>query len=507
MCGIFFTSIKGFPANTSNSANHRGPDNTVYDIIDSNTFIFNRLAINGKEDSSEQPFKMHNAVLMCNGEIYNHTYLWKLIGKTPSTGSDCEIILELYRKFGMEYTLKIIDGVFSIILYDRITSALYVARDPFGVRPLYQSRDDTFSSEIKQINGMKRVTQFTPGTYSMICNNNRVDVRYFTQSIVSNPVTPNIYDSLMNSVTKRVYNTQREVGCLLSGGLDSSVISAMATMILGKPIKTFSIGLEGSPDIINARIVAKWIKSDHHEVIVSEQEMLDCIPTVIKVIESYDTTTVRASVGNYLIGKYISENTNCKVILNGDGADEVMGGYVYMNKSPSVLDFDKECRRLLRDIHHFDVLRSDKCISSNGLEPRTPYLDKCFVQDYLSIPVDKRFTPSQEKQLFRNVIYESNPDLLPFSILYRKKEAFSDGVSKDDRSFYKVIQESLSDRIFVAVLFHNIPSTKEQYYYRIIFDNEYPGHDNILPYFWMPKYVNATDPSARSIKLVGQDST
>ena len=499
MCGIFFTR-RQIVATDMVDAKHRGPDNTVEVIVDSNTFIFNRLSINGQDQESNQPFQINNCVVMCNGEIYNHKYLWKLLGKEPQSGSDCEIIVELYREFGMDYLVKVIDGVFAIILYDKLSRAVYVVRDPFGVRPLFQCSDDTFSSEMKQIRSFGNVKQFNPGTYSIICSGNRTDHVYFTQNISHRVSNLNLYDSFKEAVTKRVNNTDREIGCLLSGGFDSSVVAAIVcSLVKDKKVKTFSIGLDGSTDIIRAREVAKWIKSEHHELILTEQEFLEAIPEVIKVIESYDTTTVRASVGNYLIAKYISENTNCKVLFNGDGADELLGGYVYLNQAPNALDFDRECRRLLRDIHYFDVLRSDRCISGNGLEPRTPFLDKNFVQDYLSVPPDRRFTPQQEKQYFRDIVYSNNKDLLPLDIIYRRKEAFSDGVSGEDRSWYKIIQESLSDKVFSAVLFHNIPTTKEQYYYRTIFDKEYPDKSKVIPYFWMPKYVNTTDPSARSI--------
>jgi len=226
---------------------------------------------------------------------------------------------------------------------------------------------------------------------------------------------------------------------------------------------------------------------------------------VIYAIESYDTTTVRASVGNYLIGKWISKNSDARVIFNGDGADELMGGYRYFNYAPNELEFDRECKRLLDDIHYFDVLRSDRCISTHGLEPRTPFLDRSFVQMYLSLPADlrnHRYNNQPEKFLLRGTIGFMKKELLPEEVLLRTKEAFSDGVSAADRSWYKIIEEKVKDIELPTniIYIHNTPQTKEQKYYRYLFEQEYPHCGNIIPYFWMPRWVEASDPSARTIK-------
>jgi asparagine synthase (glutamine-hydrolysing) len=248
--------------------------------------------------------------------------------------------------------------------------------------------------------------------------------------------------------------------------------------------------------------------------------MFNAIPEVIEALESYDTTTIRASLGNYLIGKYIKENSDAKVIFNGDGADELFGGYLYMNKCPDDIEFDKETRRLLKDIHLFDVLRSDKSISSNGLEPRTPFLDRSFLNYVLSIPPYFRnhtnFKKS-EKYLLRESFNSNNfkdsfhRQILPDTILYRKKEAFSDGVSSKGRSLYTILQEKIADKLNEVDelnetknkdFFQFQPSIEtEKKYYRQIFDALYPNCQNIMPYFWMPKYTEATDPSARTLEL------
>jgi asparagine synthase (glutamine-hydrolysing) len=261
-------------------------------------------------------------------------------------------------------------------------------------------------------------------------------------------------------VEKRCVTTERPIACLLSGGLDSSLIAALVVeyhKLHNLPVvETYSIGLEGSVDLEYARTMANYLGTKHTEIVLTEEDFLNAIPEVIKSIESYDTTSVRASIGNWLLGKYIAENSDAKVIFNGDGSDELTGGYLYMHKAPDMIEFDGECRRLLKDIHAFDVLRSDKSISSHGLEPRTPFLDRTWVQYYLSIPLHVRYHPNEnncEKYLLRTAFskdyYETfeGRELLPHKVLWRKKEAFSDGVSKHTRSLYQIIQEYTEEKM------------------------------------------------------------
>jgi asparagine synthase (glutamine-hydrolysing) len=285
-------------------------------------------------------------------------------------------------------------------------------------------------------------------------------------------------------------------------------------------LETYSIGLEGSEDLKYARIVADYLGTKHTEIVLTEQEFIDAIPEVIYAIESYDTTTVRASIGNYKLGEYISQNSLAKVIFNGDGSDELCGGYLYMENCPSPIEFDKESRRLLDEIYLFDVLRSDKCISSHGLEPRTPFLDKAWVQYYLSIPPNIRMPKGENKQptkhLLRSAFSISNisnisnisKQILPDEILWRRKEAFSDGVSKMEKSLYQIIQESkiicsieLNENIPLEKENKNIPLEKEKKYYKNIFMSLYPN-SNIIDHYWMPRYIDKsiTDASARSLK-------
>lgn len=562
MCGIFallnYNKTKlttNFIGNQSQKAQHRGPDMYKIDENKDIFLAFYRLAINGLDRRSDQPIKFNNKTLICNGEIYNYKRLYELINIKPTTNSDCECIIHLYEKYGIEYTVNILDGVFAFVLIDNDTNKIFIGRDQFGVRPLfYLSNKETitndsqnniveknvigFASEMKQLhnftldtdegfNGKNnlKIEQFEPGTY--ICLEKSSEDKWYqyeknrfatfhlsrinpsNEEIEESGIISSIHDIFCEAVYKRVTTTDRPIACLLSGGLDSSIVAALVSKIYNKPLETYSIGLEGSEDLKYAREVAKFIKSNHTEVVVSEEDFFRVIPTVIEKIESYDTTTVRASVGNLLISQYISETSQAKVIFNGDGSDELMGGYIYMNQAPDSLEFDCECKRLLKNIKNFDVLRSDRSISTQGLEPRTPFLDRDFVTFYLSIPADYRFTTNkiQEKYLFRKAF---DRGYLPDNVLWRRKEAFSDGVSSKTRSWYQIIDEFVSKQNTIKydidkVFTHNLPETMEQLYYRTIFDKIYEGEEHLIPYFWMPKYVDAIDSSARSLDIYKLD--
>ena len=313
-----------------------------------------------------------------------------------------------------------------------------------------------------------------------------------------------VYEAFTEAVKKRVIGTtDRKVACLLSGGLDSSLVASLVSKYSKEPIETYSIGMPGGEDLKYARMVAEHIGSIHTEIIVSEEDFLNSIPEVIRIIESYDTTTVRASVGNYLVSKYISNNSEAKVIFNGDGSDELMGGYLYFHAAPDALSFDKETKRLMDNIHYFDVLRSDKSISSNGLEPRTPFLDINWVNTYLSLPLKYRYNPGKpEKWLLRKSIEMMAPDLLPREVLWRTKEAFSDGVSSNKKSWYEIINENVDNMTFDANMYTYLsPKTKEQIYYRSLFEQYYPNCENVVPYFWMPRFIDACDASARTLNI------
>ena len=519
MCGIFLLlnseSSGNDVSNEFNKGINRGPDASKFIKLKNLYIGFHRLAINGLDDKGMQPFNKKGVYMICNGEIYNYNKLYTLLDIKPETTSDCEIILDLYLKFDIEFTIKNLDGVFSFIIVDTVKDCIYIGRDPFGVRPLfyfhdYNNKSIGISSELKTINSFNRnINQYPPGNYSILDTNFKLTTtKYFTlntiYSNIINTFSPNItyyesmiYESLINSVSKRLLS-DRPIACLLSGGLDSSLITSIVCKLMQpKIIETFSIGLEGSTDLKYAQIVANHLGTKHTNIILTEEQFFNSIPEVIKAIESYDTTTVRASVGNYLIAKYISKHSDAKVIFNGDGSDELTGGYLYFHNSPNILDSEFETERLLKDISYFDVLRSDKSISSCGLEPRTPFLDKSFVQLYRSIPINLRFKKGEiEKKLLR----DSFKDLLPDEVLYRKKEAFSDGVSSMEKSWFSIIQEKVSNIKFNCPHVNwNIPMTLEQKYYRFIFENEYPNKGKIIPYYWMPKWSNTNDPSARTL--------
>ena len=545
MCGIF--SILNscydstFVEKAFKKSSNRGPEsstivfNKEYDLI----LGFHRLAINGfNNPKSEQPLKYQQCQLICNGEIYNWKELHKLCGSPNISGSDCEIILHLYKKYGIDYTLQLLDGVFAFILYDSVTHELYIARDTYGIRPLFIGLNNTFSiifsSEIKSIIPFEKYSNFTinhfnPGTFSKFkYNNKKWDIQIHNSifskpnSFINNTIKSFgssaiiVRNSLVEAVKKRIINTDRPIACLLSGGLDSSLITALVKKFSpNTDLHTWSIGFEGSDDLKYAQMVADHIGSTHHSIICKEQDFLNAIPEVIYHIESYDTTTVRASVGNWLISKYIRNNSNAKVIFNGDGSDELTGGYMYFHCAPNELEFDKECRRLLGDIHYFDVLRSDRSISSNGLEARTPFLDRNFVQTYLSLPYEFRFHPKEEqceKVLLRTAFMneqnrECRGPLLPNEVLWRTKEAFSDGVSSQKKSWFEVIQEHLEKTYTPKEKsyekYENPPTTLEQKYYRDLYEMYFKGK-NVVPYFWMPKFIKATDASARTLDVYNQ---
>ena len=577
MCGIFClidglgTFKNDFVYNQFQKGKHRGPEHSQNLELGFGIKLgFHRLGINGLNNISNQPIIIDNIALICNGEIYNYKELYKELNITPITDSDCEVIIHLYNRYGIEKTLQLLDGVFSFILYDMQiidseSSKIVIARDPLGVRPLYVLRyteninneyiySFVFASELKMIsefyseieNNYKNyydididyenisIMHFTPGTYSILEKKfttlapwietikNKI---YFTlvSSFPSsnylynkgdlNWITQGIQQHLYQAVKKRYLNTERPIACLLSGGLDSSLITALICQIHKENninisrIETYSIGLTDSEDLKYARIVADYLNTKHNEIIITEEDMFKAIPDVIKDIESYDTTTVRASIGNYLLGKYISQNSEAKVIFNGDGSDELCGGYLYMNKAPNTIEYDIEVRRLLKDIHMYDVLRSDKCISSHGLEPRTPFLDKNFVNFYLSIPASIRMNLTKEKYLLRYSFSKENYnyDLLPDTILWRKKEAFSDGICDNNKNISSIIKEH-TDTLFQT----NDLSTSEQKYYKYVFDNCYPSNNNynynIVPYFWMPRFIEAKDPSARTLNIYNENS-
>jgi asparagine synthase (glutamine-hydrolysing) len=611
MCGIFYfqtvakmaiTQLKTMQENFILSA-HRGPDKSVFMKDDTRAWGFHRLSINGMDASADQPFHLKNCRLICNGEIYNFRALIDEFGLTDEykSGSDCEIIIHLYRKIGIHETVRRLDGVFGFVLHDYENGLTYVARDPVGVRSLFIGvvrHDGMFggeysdlmcvsmnsdhyglcvSSELKSIHALcDTVVQFPAATYMeysgddeggaafrtyydyaylsyhshqgisdistvlkrtndcslLECQLKEIRVNYSYP--VEEPgadsgegeILAKIRDLFTKAVVKRLMS-ERPVGCLLSGGLDSSLVTAIVARELKRTspdtvLNTYSIGLEGSVDLIWARRVAEYLGTCHHEVALKEQDFLNAIYETIYQTESYCTTTIRASVGNYLISKYIQQQSDDVVIYCGDMSDEIFGSYRGFLKAPSDAEFHRENERMIRDVRFFDLLRSDKSISGAGLEARVPFADKEFLSYVMRIPPRfKRFDDERiEKYLLRKAFQdvtgasdagESRP-LLPDDVLWRRKEAFSDGVSSaDGRTWVQMIKE-YSERVITDAEYnnrnnhiyslHNPPYDKESFYYRRTFETLYDGRGETIPYYWRHPFCDGVlDPSARLLSF------
>ena len=536
MCGIF-AYISETPINyqllqainiEGMKCKSRGPDNTVTRKISENTFLmFHRLKINDMSDSGNQPIAHpddYNLTLICNGEIYNHKKLISENNFNTKSSSDCEVILHMYKKYGINKTIESLDGVFAFLLIDNSKNKIFIGRDPIGIRSLYIGKDKRNSiligSECKTLSSIcKYVTPFLPGKYLAIDfynipkNINNLDYITYYDYIYpiihynKEVILENIYSTLNRAIEKRMIS-DRPIGCLLSGGLDSSLITALvAKQFNKKELCTFSIGFEGSEDLKYAKIVANHLNTKHHEYIVTEQMMIQALEEVIKGIETYDITTIRASVPMYLLSKYIKNNTDITVLFSGEGSDEASGSYMYFHNAPDADSFNKETVRLLKDLQYFDVLRSDKSTACNGLEVRVPFLDKEFLQYYMQIDPNLKIPNGKiEKFLLRKAFDDG---LLPDEILWRSKEAFSDGVSSKKKPWFKILQEhidnEISDEEFETRRIkysHNTPAIKEALYYREIFHKYFPNNDNIIPYYWLPKWNgDIKDPSARVLKV------
>lgn len=527
MCGIW--CVLGRQA-TDTEAEHachalheRGPEGSAVLDLPHATLGFTRLAINGLTSLGMQPMTHQKVSWITNGEIYNWKELQHRLHLDHTSESDCSILGALWtlHRFNPTAFFRALDGVFALILVDEETGITTVGRDPYGVRPLFYVQVDEvfwFSSEmkgLKEVGGHNTIHAVKPGTYMQINTQEGGEplvTPYHTVPWIKNPVLADpevaaraLKDGLQAAIRKRLL-TERPVAALLSGGLDSSLVAALVQRELKEagrpPLETYTIGFEGSTDLRYARQVADHIGSKHTEIVMTPQEFFDAIPEVIRDIESYDITTVRASVGNWLVSREIRRRSEAKVLFNGDGSDEVFGSYLYFFGAPDDEQFEAETTRLLENIHKYDVLRSDRSISSHGLEPRTPFLDKQFVALARSIPtalIRPIKGQQPEKWLLRKAF---EGDFLPLSVLHRQKEAFSDGVS-GVKPWYKEIQErvDLMDRP-LRIYTHLPPPSAEAQYYRDIFDSFYGDEgSHIISYFWMPKWTNAKDPSATTLSF------
>ena len=538
MCGIFgcITYSKEIIDNIEESINkisHRGPDNTTIKLIDclengnNILFGFHRLAINGLNENSNQPFIVNGNSLICNGEIFNHKQLEKTYNINVNSDSDCEFILHLYNKLkDIKSVIEQLDAEFAFIIHDKEKNKIFIARDPFGVRPLFigHNKNDTyFSSELKAIHELSNdIKPFLPGHYMEIdcLTNEQTLIKYhdddFSKLETVETSIPVIYTNIRkyftDAVDKRLMS-DKSVGCLLSGGLDSSIVSAIVNRLVEnkKDIQYFSIGLsEKSVDIIAAKKVIKHFGIDpkqHHIITFTVEEGLDVLEKVIYHLESYDITTIRASVPQYLLAKYIKENTDVKVLFSGEGADELLAGYQYNKSCKNEKELCKDTKRLLRELYMYDNLRTDRTMAAFGLEVRIPFLDKNFTNYIMSLDSTTRMCNDRiEKKLIRDA-FNTSDNYLPLEILYRHKEAFSDAVSTKDLSWYKslcgMIDKYLTcDDVKNTTYSVNKPLTKEALFYRNIFNRYYPNRENIIEHIWMPMWQEEglTDPSATVLK-------
>ena len=516
-CGVGATTEKfkmGFSETVS-----RGPDDSR--IIDTGKGLlgFHRLAIMGLTEEGMQPFSLGGSYAVCNGELYGFSAeREKLIekGYKFKSDSDCEIILPLYREYGTDMFSKL-DAEFALIIYDGETGEYIAARDPIGIRPLYYGYDKDgiilFASEPKNLVGIAdKIMPFPPGHYYKdgkfycYCDIAKVDT-VCTDDLET--ACKNIREKLIAGVEKRLV-ADAKVGFLLSGGLDSSLVCAIAAKSSEKPIKTFAIGMtEDAIDLKYARQVADYIGSEHKEIYMTPEEIISTLDSLIKLLGTYDITTIRASMGMYLICKAIHEQTDIRVLLTGEISDELFG-YKYTDFAPSPQAFQEEAQKRVRELHMYDVLRADRCISVNSLEARVPFGDLDFVKYVMSLdPKMKVNTYGKGKYLLRHAF--DGMDYLPQEILWREKAAFSDAVGHSMVDYLKEYAEKqYSDGEFIdkcQKYTHAKPFTKESLLYREIFEKYYKGQSEMIVDFWMPNKqwegCNVNDPSARVLSNYG----
>ena len=498
----------------------RGPDDTR--VVDTGKGLlgFHRLAIMGLTEKGMQPFSLGKSYVVCNGEIYGFEKIKKELidkGYTFESDSDCEILLPLYREYGTDM-FAMLDAEYALIIYDGETEEYIAARDPIGIRPLYYGYDEKgviiFASEAKNLVGMtKEIMPFPPGHYYKdgkfisYCDIAAVSEICFDDT---ETVCRKIHDKLTAGIKKRLV-ADAKVGFLLSGGLDSSLVCAVAAKESISPIKTFAIGMsEDAIDLKYAKQVADFIGSDHTEVIITKEDVLENLEHVIELLGTYDITTIRASMGMYLVCKYIHENTDIRVLLTGEISDELFG-YKYTDFAPSAKAFQTEAQKRVRELHMYDVLRADRCISVNSLEARVPFGDLDFVKYVMSVDPEKKLNKyGKGKYLLRHAFEEDG--ILPESILWREKAAFSDAVGHsmvDDLKEFA--EEYYSDAQFTELCkkySFAAPFTKESLLYREIFEKYYPGQAKMVADFWMPNKewegCNVNDPSARVLSNYGE---
>ncbi len=496
----------------------RGPDDSRILSLGDGILAFHRLAIMGLDSSGMQPFFRNGNYVVCNGEIYGFETLKKnlLQAYTFESNSDCEILLPLYELYGTDM-FGMLDAEFACILYDGSTKEYIAARDPIGIRPLYYGYDKNgiivFASEAKNLVGMcKKIMPFPPGYYykngQFVCYCDITKIESVCEDDLET-VCKNIHDKLTAGIEKRLI-ADAKIGFLLSGGLDSSIVCAVAAKKSDAPIHTFAIGMdEDAIDLKYARQAAEYIGSEHKEVIITKNEVTAALEEVVALLGTYDITTIRASIGMYLVCKAIHEQTDIRVLLTGEISDELFG-YKYTDFAPSAEEFQKESEKRIHQLHMYDVLRADRCISVNSLEARVPFGDLDFVRYVLSIhPQKKLNTYHKGKYLLRHA-FETG-DYLPPEILWREKAAFSDAVGHSMVDYLKAYADGLyTDEEFEikrTQYSYAQPFTKESLLYRELFEKYYPGQGEMITGFWMPNKewegCDVGDPSARVLENYG----
>lgn len=496
----------------------RGPDDSRITDTGFGLLGFHRLAIMGLTGEGMQPFSLSRHYLVCNGEIYGFRSLKKKLetkGYTFKSDSDCEILLPLYEEYGTDM-FRMLDAEYALVLFDGNTHSYLAARDPIGIRPLYYGYDKkgaiVFASEPKNLIGIAdHILPFPPGHYykdgKFVCYRDMTKVPSVCLDDTET-VCRNIHDKLTEGIRKRL-DSDAPLGFLLSGGLDSSLVCAISARILDRPIRTFAIGMsEDAIDLKYAKEVADHIGSEHTEIIITKEDVIFSLPDVIQALGTFDITTIRASVGMYLICKAIHETTDIRVLMTGEISDELFG-YKYTDFAPSKEAFQEESAKRIRELHMYDVLRADRCISVNSMEARVPFGDLDFVSYVMSVDPAKKMNIYQKGKYLLRHAFEG--DYLPYDILMREKAAFSDAVGHSLVDYLKEYAEnSYTDDEFekkCKTFTHAAPFTKESLLYREIFEQFYPGQGEMIKDFWMPnrswKGCDVDDPSARVLSNYG----
>ena len=497
----------------------RGPDDSR--VIDTGHGLlgFHRLSIMGLTPEGMQPFCLGNSYAVCNGELYGFERTrddLRQKGYSFQSDSDCEILLPLYREHGIGL-FSLLDAEFACIIYDGDAQDFIAARDPIGIRPLYYGYDGrgaiVFASEPKNLVGLvESITPFPPGHYyqngRFVCY---CDIAH-VESVLDDSLETacdTIREKLVAGIRKRLVSDAK-VGFLLSGGLDSSLVCAVATRELGHPIETFAIGMAQDPiDLRYARRTAEFLGCHHTEVTMTPEEVVGSLEDVVTLLGTYDITTIRASMGMYLVCKHIHEHTDIRVLLTGEISDELFG-YKYTDFAPTAQAFQVEAQKRVRELHMYDVLRADRCISVNSLEARVPFGDLDFARYVMALdPSLKLNTYGKGKYLLRHAF--EGTGLLPDDILWREKAAFSDAVGHSMVDYLKEYAETLyTEEEFERrrrAYDHARPFTKESLLYRELFERHYPGQSRMIDGFWMPNRTwegcDVNDPSARVLANYG----